>query len=202
MRFGMTISLRRASKVALFLFVLMSAVPSFGQSQFPPYKAPFDYDSYPEIHHQVPFYRQDTMAWCWVASAKMICEYYGRGPVPDQCAMLQMQYGAPCCENPGVCSRAGHLGEVQALIARFGGRASTVTLPADGFALYSALQKGPILMQTRQGAGHAVVATGMRIVPSPVGPIGMVSINDPLYGQYEIDFPSLIQAWSAAIVVY
>jgi hypothetical protein len=142
------------------------------------------------------------MVWCWVAAAKMVAEFYGRQPVPDQCAMLQMQYGAPCCQNPQLCSRGGHITEIQALIARFGGRVSSVALPANGFVLYDALRRGPIVMHTRQGSGHFVVATGMRIASTPAGPLGMVSINDPFIGQYEVSFPNLMKVWTAALVVY
>ncbi|WP_139026495.1 papain-like cysteine protease family protein [Achromobacter arsenitoxydans] len=191
----MFILFKSVTLLALSLYCL--AAPSNAQ---PP--TSFDYRRYPPIHHAVPFHPQQTMVWCWVAAAKMVAEFYGRSPVPDQCSMLQIQYRAPCCQNPQLCSRPGHITEVQALISRFGGRFSTVSPPADGFALYDILKHGPIVMHTRQGAGHFVIATGMRVVPSPFGPLGRVSINDPFYGQYEVDFPSLMQAWTAALVVY
>lgn len=162
----------------------------------------FDYSRYPPIQHDVPYYPQQTMVWCWVAAAKMVAEFYGRQRVPDQCAMLQMQYDAPCCQYPQLCMRGGYMGEIQALIGRFGGRHSAIGVPANGFVLYEALRRGPIVMHTRQGAGHFVVATGMRIVSSPIGPLGMISISDPFNGRYEVDFPSLVQAWTAALVVY
>lgn len=186
-------------RISMFLSLILLA--GTGHAQYP-YQPPFDYSKYPPIHHAVPFHPQQTQVWCWVAAAKMVAEFYGRQPVPDQCAMLQMQYGAPCCQNPQLCSRGGYINEIQALIGRFGGRFSTVAPPANGFVLYDALMRGPIVMHTRQGAGHFVVATGMRVVPSPVGPLGMVSISDPYFGQYEVDFPSLMQAWTAALVVY
>lgn len=163
---------------------------------------PFDYRSYPPIIHRVPFHAQETMVWCWVASAKMVAEFHARKPVPPQCEMLQLAYGAPCCGNPDVCSRAGHISEIQGLIQRFGGRVSGVSPPANGFVLYNALKRGPIVMHTRQGAGHFVVAVGMRVIPTQFGPLGVVAINDPFVGQYELDFPSLMQIWDAALVVY
>jgi Papain-like cysteine protease AvrRpt2 len=186
----------RAAKTFLFLAALIIS-PS-GSSQY----AHFDYSSYPPIHHPVPFHAQRTMVWCWVAAAKMVAEYVGRRPVPSQCEMLQLQYGAPCCANPALCSRPGHISEIQGLIATFGGRYSRVSPPADGFALYHALRRGPLVLHTSQGAGHFVVATGMRVSRTPYGPLGVVSINDPLYGRYEIDFPRLRQAWTAAVVVH
>lgn len=189
------------NRLALSVFLSLTLLAGTGQAQYP-YSPPFDYGRYPPINHAVPFHPQQTQVWCWVAAAKMVAEYYGRRPVPDQCAMLQLQYGAPCCQYPQLCSRAGHIAEIQALIRSFGGRSSNVALPANGFVLYNALRRGPIVMHTRQGAGHFVVATGMRVVPSPMGPMGMVAISDPFFGQYETDFPSLMQAWTAALVVY
>ena len=181
------------------LALTLLALAGAGHAQYLP---AFDYNRYPPIQHAVPFHQQNTMVWCWVAAAKMVAEFYGRRPVPDQCTMLQMQYGAPCCQNPQLCARGGHIVEIQALIGRFGGRFSNIAPPANGFVLYDALRRGPIVMHTRQGAGHFVVATGMRVVPSPIGPLGMVSVNDPFFGQYEVDFPTLMQAWTAALVVY
>ncbi len=194
--------LLKTSRVVLFLALLAIAVPSFAQYPSPPYPPPFDYGRFPPIRHAVPFHPQDTMVWCWVAAAKMICEFYDRQPVPSQCEMLQIQYRAPCCENPAPCSRAGHIAEISALIRRFGGRFSNVAPPANAFVLYGALRRGPIVLHTRQGAGHFVVATGIRVIPTPAGPLAIVSINDPFFGQYEVDFPNLMQAWIAALVVY
>jgi hypothetical protein len=160
----------------------------------------FDYSRFPPIRHAVPFYRQDTMVWCWVATAKMVAAYYNR-QTPSQCEMLQMSYGVPCCQAPQMCERGGYINEIQAMIQRFGGRASQLSPPGDGFALYAALRRGPIVMHTRQGAGHFVVATGMRVVPTQFGPLGVVAINDPFFGQYEVDFPQLMQAWTGALLI-
>ena len=188
-------------RIVLTVFVLLTFLVGTDHAQYP-YFPPFDYNKYPPIQHAVPFHSQQTMVWCWVAAAKMVAEFYGRQPVPDQCAMLEIHYGTPCCQYPQMCMRGGHINEIQALIGRFGGCSSSVAPPANGFALYDALRRGPIVIHTRQGAGHFVVVTGMRVVPSPAGPLGMVSINDPFFGQYEIDYPRLMQAWTAALVVY
>lgn len=194
----MILVIKRFARAMITLAALL-VPPSHAQD---PYQPTFNYGEYPQIRHAVPFYEQQTMAWCWVAAAKMVTEFYGRRSVPDQCEMLRIQYGAPCCQKPQLCVRAGHISEVQALIGNFGGRWSGISRPANGFVLYEALSRGPIVMHTLQGGGHFVVATGMRIVRSPVGPLGMVSISDPFFGQYEIDFPSLMQAWTAALIVY
>jgi Papain-like cysteine protease AvrRpt2 len=186
----MASSILNALKLFATLCVLIFPHPSVAQ-----------YPNFPPISHDVPFHAQNTMVWCWVAAAKMVAEYYARQSVPSQCEMLQMQYGVPCCQYPQQCTRAGSIFEIQALIARFGGRPSGIAPPADGFVLYDALRRGPIVMHTRQGAGHFVVATGMRVVPSSIGPLGIVAIHDPFFGRYEVTFPDLMQAWTAALVV-
>ena len=71
-----------------------------------------------QAYIDVPFERQDTQVWCWVAAARMVALYYNVR-VPSQCEMLQAQYGAPCCGNPVFCMRPGHITEIQALIASF-----------------------------------------------------------------------------------
>lgn len=161
----------------------------------------FDYGRFPPIRHSVPFHRQETMVWCWVASAKMVSEYYNRR-TPSQCRMLEDVYGAPCCSAPDMCARGGYIAEIQNLIHRFGGRTSHVSPPGDGFALYATLRRAPIVLHTRQGQGHFVVATGMRVVPTQFGPLGVVSVNDPFFGVYDVEFPRLLQAWNAALVVH
>lgn len=185
-------------KIALCLLILICASPGNAQSAYQP---GFDYSQFPPIRHSVPFYRQDTMVWCWVAAAKMVADYFNWG-TPSQCEMLEMQYGAPCCVHPAYCHRPGHINEIQALVQRFGGRASIVSPPANGFMLYDALRRGPLVLHTVQGGGHFVVAVGMRVVPSPWGPLGIVSINDPFVGRYDIEFPRLLAQWDAALVIY
>ena len=196
----MNILILKPLRFSILITLILLAENSRAQFPFAPVQ--FNDSRFPPIRHAVPFHAQKTMVWCWVAAAEMVAEYYARQPVPEQCAMLQMQYGAPCCIDPTPCLRPGAITEVQALVAHFGCRFSGVAPPANGFVLYDALKRGPIIMHTRQGAGHFVVATGMRVMATPYGPCGMVSIHDPLLGPYEIDFPTLLQNWDAAVVVY
>lgn len=100
-----------------------------------------------------------------------------------------------------MCARPGYIFEIQGLVARFGKRTSTISPPANGFAMMSTLRRGnPIVLYVNNS--HFVVATGMKIVATPFGPLGIVSINDPYSGAYEIDYPTLMQRWGAAIVIY
>jgi hypothetical protein len=181
----------------LTILAILVASGSYAQVDSPPAD-----NTYAPIRHAVPFHAKNPMFECWLASARMVAEYYWRSPVPDQCAMLQMQSSTPCCQHPSLCMRGGGINEIQALIAYFGGHSSSVTAPSDGVVLYNLLRQGPIVIHTRQGAGHFIVATGMQIVPGPTGPLGIISINDPLFGQYEIDFYRLMQTWNAALVIY
>ncbi|HYC54639.1 MAG TPA: papain-like cysteine protease family protein [Candidatus Binatia bacterium] len=184
--------------IALPLAVLVFLASTVHAQFYPP---AFDYRHYPPIHHDVPFHAQNTIVWCWVAVAKMVAEYYSRGPVPSQCEMLERHYGYPCCASPMGCTRPGHIVEVQGLLGHFGRRGSTLAPPANGFALYDALRRGPIILHTTQGGGHFIVATGMRLQPSPMGPLGIVLVHDPIYGRQSIEFPRLMNIWSAAVLV-
>src|SRR5690606_35096701 len=93
---------------AIFALMSLSTSPSLAQpfSQGPVID---------EVQLRVPFHRQDTLVWCWVASAKMVVEAIGE-EAPTQCQMLEQVYGAPCCTQPWRCARAGHITEIQNLI--------------------------------------------------------------------------------------
>ena len=189
--------------IVITFFCVLFVISLFESKAQHPYSyAPqFDYSQFPPVQHSVPLYRQNTLVWCWVASAKMIADYY-QWKTPNQCQMLKIQYNSPCCANPALCARPGHIAEIQALIARFGGKYSSIVPPANGFVLYYALKRGPIVLHTRQGSGHFVVATGMKVVPSRIGPLGVVKINDPLIGRYELTFPELMNIWDIALLTY
>lgn len=153
-----------------------------------------------QAYLNIPYERQDTMVWCWVAAAKMIARYYNV-QTPSQCSMLQAQYGAPCCGNPAMCTRPGYIGEIQALIASFGLRYSVMGPPADGWTLLALFKQGhPIVLYVNNS--HFVVASGIKVVATPQGPLGIVRILDPYSGPYEEPLTSLYMRWGASIYVY
>jgi hypothetical protein len=153
-----------------------------------------------QAYLNVPYEQQQTIVWCWVASARMVARYYNVS-TPSQCQMLQAQYGAPCCSQPHLCARAGHISEIQALIASFGLRYSTVAPRVDGWTLLSIFKRGhPVVMHVDNS--HFVVAVGMRVVATPQGPLGIVRILDPFRGVHEQDLPSLYSRWDAAVYVF
>lgn len=49
---------------------------------------------------------------------------------------------------------------------------------------------------------HFVVADGMKVIATPLGPLGIFRILDPYYGVYEEPLPSLYRRWGAAVYVY
>jgi hypothetical protein len=51
------------------------------------------------------------------------------------------------------------------------------------------------------GSGHFVVAAGIRVVQTPQGPLGIVRILDPFFGQQDVPLPQLYQMWDAALYV-
>lgn len=153
-----------------------------------------------QAYLNVPYERQQTIVWCWVAAAKMVAQYYNV-QTPPQCGMLQAQYNAPCCSNPALCTRPGLITEIQALIASFGLRYSTIGPPSDGWTLLSIFKQGrPVVLYVNQS--HFVVASGMKVVATPQGPLGVVRILDPYAGPYEEPLPSLYPRWGASLYVY
>lgn len=140
------------------------------------------------------------MVWCWVAAARMVARYYNV-QTPPQCAMLQGQYRAPCCSNPALCTRPGYIGEIQGLIASFGLQYSALGPPTDGWTLLSIFKSGrPVVLYVDNS--HFVVASGMKVVATRSGPLGIVRILDPFKGIYEEPLTSLYQRWGAALYVY
>lgn len=153
-----------------------------------------------QAYLNVPFDRQETLVWCWVASARMVARYYNIS-TPSQCRMLEQQYGAPCCSQPGLCTRPGHITEIQALIGSFGLRYSQVAPRVDGWTLLNLFKQGhPVVLHVDNS--HFVVATGMKVVQSAYGPLGIVRISDPFRGVHEQDLPSLYTRWDFAVYVF
>lgn len=191
-------SLLRA--VALALFVVQ-AVPASAQM------APVDLGI-----QNIP---QQTQVWCWAAVAQQII-LASRGPAstPAQCEMVAVANGAhpaTCCDGFGrfngnpQCVVTGSTRQIQALIAHYGGRASSYAPPADPGTLYRTLASGrAVILQLRSGAqtAHVVVLRGMSFVRTPYGVEPVLHINDPmaLFTQ-PVPFSNLMQMWMSAIVI-
>lgn len=140
-----------------------------------------------EVQLDVPYHAQDTLVWCWVASAKMVVEALGE-PAPSQCQMLQEVYGAPCCANPQLCARPGYITEIQNLIAKFGYSLSGISMFGDGFQIFRLLRETGAPLVAWVDGSHFVVITGMKIVPSQFGPWGIVRVYDPFRGRFDQDW--------------
>jgi hypothetical protein len=186
-------------RMLLLVFLLIMAAGSLSKSeaQVPP--GPVLDQAYLPIQIEP----QQTLAWCWVASARMIANYYNK-QTPPQCMMLQEQYGAPCCANPGqVCTQDGTIYQVQQLIQTFGLQASMIGRPANGLEILNWFKQGhPIVLHVIiNGLGHFVVASGMQVVQTPGGQLGIVRILDPFFGPQEVPLPQLYQMWDAAVYV-
>lgn len=178
---------------ALFALMVLSASPSLGQ---PFWQGPV----IDEVHLSVPFHRQDTLVWCWVASAKMVVEAIGE-KAPSQCQMLQEVYGAPCCTQPWLCERAGHIVEIQNLIGTFGLSLSEISTFGDGFQILEILRETRAPVVAWVDGSHFVVITGMKVVPSQIGPWGIVRIHDPIRGRFDQDWPAFARRLGAILYV-
>jgi ABC-type bacteriocin/lantibiotic exporter with double-glycine peptidase domain len=154
-----------------------------------------------QAYVSVPYEQQQTMEWCWVASARMVASYYNKA-TPPQCAMLQAQYGAPCCMNPGqMCTVPGTIWQIQQLIQSFGLKTSMIGPPTNGYVLLNLFKQGrPIVIHLAQG--HFVVAAGIKVVQSQIGPLGIVRILDPFFGVQDVPLPDLYTQWDAAVYVF
>jgi hypothetical protein len=153
-----------------------------------------------EVQLRVPFVRQDTLVWCWVAAAKMVAESLGNS-TPSQCEMLEDQYGAPCCSQPWRCNRPGHISEIQGLINTFGHSLTDLSTSGTAQDLFDALQDSEAPLVAWVDGSHFVVITGMKIVPTPFGPMAMVRINDPIRGRFDQAWPVFSQRLGAVLSV-
>jgi hypothetical protein len=153
-----------------------------------------------EVQLRVPFVRQDTLVWCWVASAKMVAEALGR-KTPSQCEMLQQQYGAPCCTQPWLCNRPGYITEIQALIENFGFSLTELSTYGTAQDIFDALRETSSPIVAWVDRSHFVVITGMKVVPSAFGPLGIVRINDPIRGRFDQDWPTFARRLGAVLYV-
>lgn len=155
---------------------------------------------------------QQTQVWCWVAVAEQIIHWLNRsnpGGPPHQCELVAVANGAHpgiCCGQPNpACFTTGHLWQIQGLITRYGGAVASIAPPADPMTLYNTLRSGrPIILsiQTNINGGHVVVLRGMRWVPTPMGVMPVLLVNDPMnIFSNEVGYHQLIGVWSAAIVV-
>ncbi len=185
----------------LILFIIFSAVFCSAQAraQTPP---PVDLGI-----QNIP---QETAVWCWAAVAQQII-YRINGPAgtPPQCGLVAVAYNqlpAFCCQFPTPCMTTGSLQQIQALIAHFGGRWSSIALPADPMTVYQALSSGRAIImavKTSPYSGHVVVIRGMEWSSTPQGDKPILYINDPMgFFTQPVPFLDIAQYWQAAIVVY
>lgn len=150
---------------------------------------------------------QQTALWCWAAVAQQIITWR-RGDSPPQCALVAAAFGAPpqrCCGDARACMTTGGLHHIQGLLAQFGGAVSQVAPPAHPMALYQTLSdERPIVLAVRSTPfnGHVVVLRGMSFMPTPDGPMPLLTINDPLsHFTRPVPYARLLPYWQAAIVV-
>jgi Papain-like cysteine protease AvrRpt2 len=153
-----------------------------------------------EVQLSVPFVRQDTLVWCWVAAAKMVAESLGN-KTPSQCEMLEDQYGAPCCSQPWLCNRPGHISEIQDLINTFGHSLTGLSTSGTAQDLFDALQDSRAPLVAWVDGSHFVVITGMKIVPTGYGPTAVVRINDPIRGRFDQPWPAFSHRLGAVLAI-
>jgi hypothetical protein len=158
----------------------------------------------------IPNLPQETDVWCWAAVTRQILVTLQGHTAPQQCELVAAASGAHpgyCCGNFNNCRRTGGLHEIQQLIAHYGGRYSNLALPTDPMTLYNTIaMRRAVIMAVQMspyGPGHVVVIRGMRIVPTPMGPMALLLINDPMaWFSQEVPYQQLLPYWRSAIVVH
>jgi hypothetical protein len=154
-----------------------------------------------EVQVKAPFYSQNTLAWCWVASAKMVVEALGE-TAPNQCVMLEQVYGYPCCSQPWACNRPGYIAEIANLINKFGYSMSTLVISGNGYQIFNLLRTSNAPLVAWVDKSHFVVITGMKIVPSQYGPWeGIVRVHDPIRGRFDQDWSFFSQRLGAILYI-
>lgn len=205
----------RAIALSLLLSVIaVISAPSAAQPHYPPNgypQAPAWGNSQlpPPVDIPIQNIPQETGVWCWAAVAQQII-LATRGPraTPPQCALVARAYGRPvesCCGNVRNCTVTGQLPQIQSLIAEFGGRHSSIELPADPMTVYNTLKAGKaIILAVKHTpySGHVVVLRGMAWMPTPYGVQPMLMINDPMaYYTQPMPFAQIARIWESAIVI-
>lgn len=153
---------------------------------------------------------QDTLIWCWVATARMVIKYYNEGDAPRQCEILQdITPGAPpgyCCSNKKLCMRSGQLYEIQNVIKRYTGLDSVIknSLPTSN-DIATALEKNRLIIAatyTGPMAGHVVLIKGIRKTTRNGVKTTQILINDPMEHKAKVvSFAEFKKRWKQSIVV-
>ena len=175
------------------------------------------------VKAEVPFVRQQTALWCWLAVAEMALRYKKGASLP-QCRLADLAFrmtpGA-CCK-PGKCQKGASLTVVHALLAYMGVKSRPQGPEISSDEVYRLLKQGRIfivrLVRRDRGpirvgpksVGHVVVLRGMRFVPAPPGSplarqnkaLPLVLINDPSFlSPIEVPFPDVISNWEGMLVI-
>lgn len=153
---------------------------------------------------------QQGPVWCWAAVAQQIIHArMGAQGTPAQCALVATAYGLDpmgCCNYPSTCQATGTFPQIAFLINRFGGVASSYSLPAGPMEVYRTLQaRRPILVHVRSGyaTSHVVLVRGMHFVHGPYGMQAFLHVNDPMsYYTQPVPFESIAPIWIDALVVH
>ncbi len=170
------------------------------------------------VYLNVPIVLQHTPEWCWLAASEMAIRYRNNGQSIQQCQMMEIGYGLPpgyCCGNPARCVKAANdMGEIRAVILRFGGVITTLAPPTNPMTLYNILNSDrPVIAQIVSGfrSTHAIVIRGMAfrqewrqdMFGRPVSVmVPYVYINDPMSIFPKIvPYSRLLSVWINSLIV-
>ncbi|HAO07526.1 MAG TPA: hypothetical protein DCQ50_11135 [Chryseobacterium sp.] len=182
-------------RCSAFLFSLIIAHFNFAQT------------TYQNIDLGIANIPQENTLWCWAAVSQQII-YWQKGSAPRQCELVSIANNVSsgyCCYYPQQCNVAGSNLQIQNLILYYGGRYSSLQMPANAMVLQETLRQGrPIILQLKLTPymGHVVVLRGINWVSTAYGLQPILLINDPMgYFTQPIPFENLLNFWSGAIVL-
>ena len=146
-------------------------------------------------------HRQNTLVWCWAASAAAAIEYETGRPIED-CQVLAAYDRAlggsgPCCVNPAPCLRGGRPGEIESILTSvFGVEQSSQPTPASFEEIEKHIGDGhPLIvwLWRDQFSAHVVVIAGYSLS----GP--SVLVLDPLQGSLWVPYAVLRANWMTGV---
>lgn len=140
----------------------------------------------------IPYYKQQTEVWCWLATTQMIAAYYNK--YYEQCQLVSYAMNYSCCADVYPCVRpAGNIDNMTMLMQYIGLHGTQYNRSLSEQEIINAIDNNhPIIagsINWYAGSGHVVVISGYQRTPYGI----QYKILDPFtYVSYK-DYYSIIR---------
>ena len=146
----------------------------------------------------VPLKLQNTLVWCWAASAAMVIEYETRQPIID-CQVLDayaraMGRSGGCCQFPARCMRGAIPGEIEQILLGHGINMRSQQFPAPLHEVQQHLNRGhPLIiwLWRTPNSAHVVTIVGYRG--------SALLVHDPMQGAVWVQDQVLRANWLTGV---